>query len=241
MKINWLTATYQPTTLFSLKPSWATSSGGKSLLLPTPYALRMALLDAAIRVEGVESAEITWNWIRSLEIGIQLPDQIVVTNIFARILRLKESKASGAKKEAAIAKAKADGNWPFQRTIGYREYVYHAAPLKLAFGFQKAKIGDELAFLLANVSCLGKRGGFMQLLSVPEQIEDDAGFVRLTADLTHFPLNGLMQLLDDCDPKTKFDQVNIYTTKKPKRFTRQIVLPYRMVQSSRSYSLYERV
>ncbi len=46
----WLIATYQPTSLFSLRPANATTSGGKTLLTPTPFALKMALLDAAIRV-----------------------------------------------------------------------------------------------------------------------------------------------------------------------------------------------
>ena len=45
----WLIAEYQPVSLFSLKNSLATSSGGKSLLVPTPYAFKMALLDAACR------------------------------------------------------------------------------------------------------------------------------------------------------------------------------------------------
>jgi hypothetical protein len=48
----WLIADYQPVTLFSLKNSLATSSGGKSLLVPTPCAFKMALLDAACRVWG---------------------------------------------------------------------------------------------------------------------------------------------------------------------------------------------
>ena len=40
----WLIAEYEAVTLFSLKLSTATSSGGKTLLVPTPYALKMALL-----------------------------------------------------------------------------------------------------------------------------------------------------------------------------------------------------
>ena len=58
----WVLATYQPTTFFSLKPSNATSSGGKTLLTPTPYAIKMGLLDAAIRTEGISySARVCGN------------------------------------------------------------------------------------------------------------------------------------------------------------------------------------
>ncbi len=45
----WLTSEYVATALSSLKASSATSSGGKALLAPTPYALKMALLDVACR------------------------------------------------------------------------------------------------------------------------------------------------------------------------------------------------
>ena len=45
----WLMADYEAVTLFSLKMSGATSSGGKSLLLPTPYAIKL-LVDAIPRL-----------------------------------------------------------------------------------------------------------------------------------------------------------------------------------------------
>jgi hypothetical protein len=56
----WLIARYQPTSLFSLKHGDATSTGGKSLLVPTPFAIRMALLDAAIRTEGIAAGPVSY-------------------------------------------------------------------------------------------------------------------------------------------------------------------------------------
>ncbi len=234
----WIQAIYQPTTLFSLRPSWTTSSGGKSLLLPSPYALKTAVLDAAIRTSGLRQAEQAWPWIRDMGIGVQLPPQIVVTNLFAKILRQKEFKGKKEDKETFIAQAIADGNWPFQSTIAYREYVYHPQPITLAFAVpdgQTAQLGDWLA----QISYLGKRGGFVQLMATPTPVADSASFVLLTADVTSFPLNGLVQQLDDCDPKMKFVEANIYDSKKPKRVVRHVVLPYRLAKSSRAYSLYQ--
>ena len=238
--MNWLQATYQPTTLFSLKPSWATSSGGKSLLLPSPYALKMGLLDAAIRVDGWTQAEEAWSWLRQLEIGIQLPDQIVVSNVFAKILRIKEIKTKASEKPAAIAKAKAQGQWPFQSTIGYREYVYFPDAIHLALGTSADHVPLLTKWLL-NLTYLGKRGGFMQLMGLPTAVSDITHYTLLTQEMTIFPVHGLMQRIDDCDPKMKLDNANIYTKKRPKRITRDVALPYRLKKSSRSYSLYERV
>jgi len=53
---RWLLAEYQPTALFSLKISSATSSVGKTLIVPTPYSIKMALVDAAFRV-GLSDTE----------------------------------------------------------------------------------------------------------------------------------------------------------------------------------------
>lgn len=43
----WVTARLTVNTFFSLRPASSTSSGGKTLLTPTPFALKMALLDVA--------------------------------------------------------------------------------------------------------------------------------------------------------------------------------------------------
>lgn len=51
----WVSAEYEATALFTLKPALATSSGGKTLLVPTPYSIKMALLDVACRLEGSRS------------------------------------------------------------------------------------------------------------------------------------------------------------------------------------------
>ncbi|GIK56917.1 MAG: hypothetical protein BroJett015_25800 [Chloroflexota bacterium] len=226
----WLEAIYQPTTLFSLRPSWATSTGGKTLLLPTPYALKLALLDVALRTSGQAIAEPAWPWIRDLQIGIRLPRQMVVTNLFAKILRLRRNPADPGAADFG----------PFQKTIGYREYVYHPEPIHLAFGAPEAQVAQLMVWLL-QVNYLGKRGGFIQLLARPRLIDNTAGFVLLTTEMTEFPLYGLVQQLDDCDPRMTFAHADIYNSKKPQRIMRQVVLPYRLKKSSRSYSLYEQV
>ena len=64
--MQWLIARYQPTSLFSLKHGDATSTGAKSLLVPTPFAIRMALLDAAIRTEGIAAGRSAFEHIKSL-------------------------------------------------------------------------------------------------------------------------------------------------------------------------------
>ena len=226
----WLKAIYQPTTLFSLRLSWTTSTGAKTLLLPSPYAIKMAILDIALRTSGHQLGEAAWPWIRDLSIGVQLPPQLVVTNLFAKVLKLRRNPADPGSVDVG----------PFQRTIGYREYVYHPDPIGLLFNVPDTQ-WKQLSNWLAQVNYMGKRGGFVQLLEQAQIVSELPVHVMMTAESPTFSIHGLVQQLDDCDPKMKFAEANIYDSKKPKRLQRQIILPYRITRSSRSYTLYERV
>jgi hypothetical protein len=223
----WTIARYQPTAFFSLKPHMATSSGGKTLIVPTPFAVKTALLDAAIRTRGLERGKALFPGIRALEIAARLPRQIVVNNTFNRILR--------------AARSPSPGQWPYQRTIGFREYVQFGGPLALAF----EDLPDELRSLLPQINYLGKRGGFIQLLNAPETTDErPEGFTLLTEGVDGaFPL-GTLQMVDDWGAKLTFEHVNIYSDKRIRtgthRIFHHIVLPHEPIRSSRGFTLYER-
>lgn len=231
----WLIAKYEAVTLFSLKLSAATSSGGKTLLVPTPYALKMALLDSACRTRGVRQAELIWEQIRDLHIAVQPASKVVVTNLFQKILKpFKKQPKEGTP----------DSFGPFQRTIGYREYAQFIGPMAVAL-----ELGEDqrLIFvnLLLNINYFGKRGGFMQLVESPQMAEElPIHFVDVTNEQTSFIAFGTLQVLDDCAPSLTFEKANIYSGEKLKdgdRIRRNVILPYRMTSSSKSYSLYEYV
>jgi hypothetical protein len=238
----WTTAEYQPTSLFSLRPYTATTSGGKSLIVPTPFAVKMALLDVAIRTQGLARGQALFSAIRDLQIAVRLPQWIVVNNSFIKILRLKEIKTKASEKEAAIARAKAEHQWPFQKTIAFREYVQFGGPLALAF---RGMSSEDLMPLLVQVNYLGKRGGFVQLLRPPQTMPGLAeGFTILTEGINGvFPL-GTLQMVDDCGPELTFEQANIYSEQRirpgKERIFHHVILPYRMIRSSKSFTLYER-
>lgn len=233
--MRWIEAIYEPTTLFSLKPSWATSSGAKSLLLPTPYAVKMALLDVAARVDGLAQARAAWPWLRNLGLAVGLPDQIVVTNLFTKILKQRRNPAEPGSADAG----------PYQKTIAYREYVYHNGQMSLVVGLPDDAHANErqvrLMRWLLNVNYLGKRGSLVQLRQPPAILRTLPDHTVLTENPVRFPLYGLAQQIDDCDEQMTFEQADIYDSKRPKRLLRTVVLPYRLAHSSRSYSLYERV
>ncbi len=242
--MRWLVAVYQPVALFSLKLGEATSTGGKSLLVPTPFAIRTALLDVAIRVRGRDFGEReAFAAIRSLRLALRPPERVVVTNLFAKVLKPERDEERGR---------------AMQSTIAFREYVHLAGSLGLAFGGAQQSL-ETVATLLPHISYFGKRGSFFQLTATPELVEtageeSPPGFFPLTGLIfeggrlqgqlpSAFPL-GIIQRLDDWGPSLSFERVNVYSEERirlgPDRLRQDVILPYRITRAGRGFTLYER-
>ncbi len=239
--MHWVVAWYQPVGLFSLKPGEATSTGGKSLLVPTPFAIRMALLDAAIRVRGVAAGPQAFAAIKALHLALAPPRWVAVTGLFGKILKPERDEEAGR---------------AMQRTIAFREYVHLGGPLGLGLGGDPTHL-EEVSPLLPHISYLGKRGSFFQLLAPPERVETaedrpPEGFIALVAwdrarggaGPAAFPL-GHVQRLDEWSADLTFEQANIYAAGRIRvgyeRVRVDVVLPYRLVWSGRGFTVYERV
>jgi len=237
----WLIAHYRPVGLFSLKVGLATSTGAKTLFLPTPFAVRMALLDAAIRTRGLAAAPGVFEVLKGLTIAVLPPERVVVTNLFTKVLK---PQRSDAQREEAM-----------QPTIAFREYAYLMGNLSMAFEGEEVAL-NQLEALLPHVNYFGKRGSFFQLLAPPGRNKElPEGFVMLRGVYvygnkvagqvaTPFPL-GIIQVMDDWGPHLTFEKVNIYTDEDIRlgldRILKSVILPYRLVRCSRSFSYYERI
>src|SRR5437016_8052725 len=112
---EWLICRYAPVTLFSLRSTYATSKGGKTLLVPTPYAIKMALIDACFRAMPSQDAEViarnVFDLIKAQPVRIKPPKQCIVQNTFLRVLQ-----------PARDSEGEEGGYGPFARTIAYREF-----------------------------------------------------------------------------------------------------------------------
>ncbi|HUV90561.1 MAG TPA: hypothetical protein VMY80_12975 [Anaerolineae bacterium] len=233
----WVVADYLATALFSLKPAWATSSGGKTLLVPTPFAIKMALVDVVCRTEGVGSAEANWEWLRDLTIALRPAREVVVNNTFTKILKPRRSEARQGSAHAG----------PYYKTIGYREYAHLDGTLGIALGVDREEDAARVCDWLIGVNYLGKRGGFVQIAAPPRQTDTlpEMFVVVLREPPERIPNPSLMQQLDECGPALTFEQVNVYTSARIRpgkdRLTCLVGLPYRVVASSRGYTQYELV
>ncbi len=244
--MSWLVTRYHPVSLFSLRPYNATTSGGKSLIAPTAFALKMALLSVSIQQAGLAEGKARFPIIRDLQIALDLPDQIVVVKSFAKIQRMAGFK--GRKEERADWEANLieRGEYPFQPTIAYKELVQFGGSLGIAITTTRGDIPAWLSETLVGINYLGKRGGFFQIAEPPAVAEAPGSrFTAITTDATTIAMNGTLQPLDDCGDGMTFAHADIYDPKRigldKERVIRHIVLPYQLARSSRGYGLYERI
>ena len=234
----WVVAEYEATSLFTLKAAAATSSGAKTLLVPTPYSVKMALLDVVCRTDGEAEGRRAWDWLRALRMGLRPAERVVVSNLFEKILKPRRSQPAEGSTDQG----------PYQRTISYREYAQLCGPMGIALG----EIGQEprareLARWMTGIGYLGRRGSFVQVCAAPRLTDAlPDGFVAIGSDnRKEIPRHGAVQMLDDCDPGVPFDRVSTYSSESMRRgrdrVFHHIVLPYRVASSSRGYTAYERI
>src|SRR2546421_9228349 len=116
----WATAVFHKVSLFSLKPADTTSTGGRSLLIPTPFSIKMALLDVALRAYGVSAGAELFPTIRDLAIAMSLPQRIIVNNCFVRILkpRREKSGSDGKKRQEDVEVEKDEAGEADEETGG---------------------------------------------------------------------------------------------------------------------------
>jgi len=197
---RWLVFAYEPTTLFSLKMSRATSSVGKTLLIPTPYAAKMAFVDAAFRggwpgdVAGLVTA------LASVDLRIGVSQKATVTHTIIKIRQEPKDRKSASTYISAVA---------------YREFVHLTGPLRWAFDLALGPelLATALTDIAPTINYVGKRGSFIQFLGAERQ-------ARLDNRVFTQPLNGPelqpteamhVATLDDFGPEATLDALNSFS------------------------------
>lgn len=222
-------AVYRPTALFSLRDSNSTSSGAKSLFLPSPYAIKMALINQAISFGGInfDAAPQIFQAICDLRISYRISGRFCVNNCLIKIQKKR-------------------GNDPFKPTVCFREYVYINSDIEIIFETNTLRQENwfetnenTISFFkkyLCTINQFGKRGCFFQFVEFKDN-PLPANVVPF--DIEKIQYGGLLQEYDDFDDSLTFDNVNNYSESKTKRVKNILFLPMNRKNSSKSYTLYE--
>ncbi|PVD52175.1 hypothetical protein DC498_10625 [Terrimonas sp.] len=216
---------YLPTTLFSLKDSNATNSGAKSLFLPSPYAIKMAVLNQAITVGGdleqlEEKKSKVFGFIRDAKISYYIQDNsfFSVNNSFVKIL--KPARDGGG----------------FGQTVAFREYLFLSHALEIIFDIDSDEQKEYLKKYLHKINYFGKKGCFFQFVTY----NDNPNEPNVTDFDAKRLLPGVLQEYDDFDSKCSFDRVNNFSSATTKRGKRVMLIPVQKANSSKSYSIYRK-
>src|SRR5271154_5727987 len=167
---RWLVFRYRPVALFSLKSSRATSTAGKTLLTPTPYAVKMAFLDAALRQGLTEDPDSLVRWLAGASLRIGVPEHACVTGTIQSIRQ--ETRDVDRKRKPGLP--------PYRASIGMREFVHYFGTISLAFDLDSCTpdLIGLLLYVAPAINYLGKRGSFLQYLGGTRQTELNSTFTQ---------------------------------------------------------------
>lgn len=214
---------YLPTTLFSLKDSNATNSGAKSLFLPSPYAIKMAILNQAITIGGdlaqlEEKKSKVFGFIRDARISYYIEDNsfFSVNNSFVKIL--KPAREGGG----------------FGQTVAFREYIFLSHPLEIIFDIDSDEQKEYLKKYLHKINYFGKKGCFFQFV----EYNDNPSEPNVSDFNVNQLASGVLQEYDDFASNCSFDKINNFSSAPNKRGKRILLIPIQKVSSSKSNSIY---
>ncbi len=201
---RWLVFRYAPVALFSLKLSRATSTAGKTLLVPTPYAVKMAFVDAGLRHGLAGDADELVKALAKANVRIGVPRHACVTGTIQMV-----------RQETRQIERKRNPGLPWHRAnIAMREFVHYQGDLRLAF--DRDTCNSELAVLLRQVApalnYLGKRGSFFQYLGYSVEQHLDSTFTQaVDKEPVDSIAGGHRATLDDFGAGATFDALNSFS------------------------------
>lgn len=200
---RWLVARFLPCSLFALKVSTATSSVGRTLLVPTPYAIKMALVEAAFDSGFSRAACDTL--LRSL-VGVAIrigpPASAIVSHTFLKVRQ--EPK-------------KAEPGRPYISSVAYREFVFHQGEWRWAFDLNEkpAELRQQLEILIPHVRYVGKRASFVQYVGAYWLSDLDPTFTQaMDGSSVTMPTRAHVVPLDDLGPKADLETLSPYSSKR---------------------------
>lgn len=201
---RWLVIRYDIVALFSLKMSRATSTAGKTLLVPTPYAVKMAFVDVALRHRFSSDPDSLIAGLRDASIRIGVPQHACVTGTIQSV-----------RQESREVDRRRDPDLPaYRSTIAMRELVHCRGSFRLAFDLDTlaAETAALLVTLAPAINYFGKRGSFVQYTGQSQIAQLDDTFSRaVQSESPPETPRGYRATLDDFGPKADFDALNSFS------------------------------
>ncbi len=223
-KRMWYVATYRPAALFSLKDSQATNMAARTLIAPSPYAIKMAMLDKIITFYSLEMARESFGRLKEMQVRYNLCPSLVINNCFVKILKEPKEKKEGK---------------AFQQSVCFREYAYFGGDMQIAVELKDNDEKQWLDSVMCRIGYFGKRGCFFQYLSSEIRQELESGY-SCCFD-AGVQTAGILVPMDDFGPQSTFDKVSNFSNDKTDRKKRIYLFPFVQRRSTKAFSLLEKI
>jgi hypothetical protein len=209
---------YKPTNLFSLKESNSTNSGAKSLLIPSPYAIKMALFNQAITIDDKtlfeDNKSKEFAFIRDAQITYHVSGSFCVNNCFVTIQSYRNERKE------------------FIGKPSFREYIYISDNIEIIFDVKNEETKQYLQKYLHRINYFGKRGCFFQFVEYRDNPNEPNVKEFDVSDFTP----GILQEYDDISSKAQFKNVDNFNSASAQRAKKILVIPVKNENSSKSYT-----
>lgn len=203
---------------FSYRVPDFSSQYALSSLLPSPLAVKLALVSTAIQYRGKKFGEEVFEIVKNKEIHFKLEGKVVVNNFL--IKRLK------AKKEG-------EG---LDRTFGIRGYVFFEKPIEIWINIENNE--EDILDVIKRLRYLGTSDSVCSVKVEEEKMPQNLIVAKKKLDTNL--LNSIVIPTKDLTNKSKFEEIDIYNKKKKPRLDKKYFqIPIKQIQQSGSYIIYE--
>ncbi|AGK61249.1 CRISPR-associated protein Cas5, subtype I-A/APERN [Archaeoglobus sulfaticallidus PM70-1] len=225
--MQWVKLSLHFPSFFSYRIPDYSSQYALSVPLPSPSAIKLAVVATAIRATGnVAEGECVFYAVRDADIRIVPPEQIAINSVLIRRLKKKKNPTELE---------------TFERTFGVREYVFFPDDINLLVGC------DDIDTAIKYFGILRYLGSSDSMLYVKrvEQIEEppesaikaitDKEFVEAISKESYviYPVN-------DISKKAKFEQINPYSEKSGRNvFERKYYLIKAKIKKGKNWKVLE--
>lgn len=208
----------------NLSPSYSLASP-----IPSPAALRLALVETAIKSGGdIKFGEEIFELVKAAPLEIEPPEKVSILKFF--IKRLKPSKLKGKS---------------FEESFGIREYCHFLGPMRIYL-----KLSDKEDSLKNIFKQLRRLGTTDSILWCDVSIHEEAPELALTSKIITAlcpEISNLMRrpvvTLNEIKEDAKFSHINPYSQKRKGYpfVSKTYVLPLREMRRGENFVLYEKV
>jgi len=225
----WIFAALHFGSLFSyripnLSPGYSLASP-----VPSPAAVKLALVEAAIKIEGnLKFGEEVFEIVKKAPLEIEPPEKVSILKFF--IKRLKPSKI----KEIS-----------FEESFGIREYCHFSGPMRIYLKVSEKE--EKLKFIFKQLRRLGTTDSILRCdASINEEGPNPGLTSKIIFDLKP-DISNLMRrpvvTLNDIKEDIDFSQVNPYSQKKKGNpfISKTYVLPLCEIKRGENFVLYKKL